>query len=226
MFSIGRLFVTTILLVDDMRSFLDLERTFLRRSDCHILTARTGLEALKIARVENPNIILLDVEMPEMNGIEATRHLMSHPETREIPVVILSSTDRVQEALDAGAQEFIKKPVDEDTFIATVRKYTHLPVRLDPRKECEMTCSLSREGGPAFSGTVVDLSLSGLLVSGGPEIPIGTRVSLDFKLGTERILAETLVVRHVKEGFGAAFDQLSNGATMAVRAFLEEDTLS
>ena len=78
-----------ILLVDDMRSFLDLEATFLARAECRILTAATGLEGIRVARAEKPDLVVLDIEMPEMNGIEFLRERKRLG--IEVPVVILSS---------------------------------------------------------------------------------------------------------------------------------------
>ena len=58
-----------ILLVDDMSNFLDLEVSFLRRKDCQIVTANDGVDALKKTKIDKPDIVLLDIEMPRMTGI-------------------------------------------------------------------------------------------------------------------------------------------------------------
>ena len=107
-----------ILLVDDMRSFLDLEATFLSRAECHLLTASTGLEAIRVARAEKPDLVVLDIEMPEMNGIQACRILKSDPSTQRIPIIMLTSMQMEEEARRAGAEHFMRKPIDEPRHTA------------------------------------------------------------------------------------------------------------
>ena len=88
---------TTILLVDDMRNFLDLETSFLRRTTSTLLFAATGVQAIKIAREKKPALIMLDIEMPEMNGIEACRILKSDSRTGRIPVVMVTTLAKRRE---------------------------------------------------------------------------------------------------------------------------------
>jgi two-component system cell cycle response regulator len=121
-----------ILLVDDMRHFLDLEATFLQRAECRVFTASTGVEAIRVAKAERPDLILLDIEMPEMNGIQACRILKSDPITQKIPVIVLTSMQMEDEARRAGADHFVRKPVDEPRFLNEVRRFIPIRERHDP----------------------------------------------------------------------------------------------
>ena len=114
--------MTKILLVDDMRNFLDLEISFLRRADCKIITAKDGLEALKLAKAEIPNIVLLDLEMPRMNGVQCCRFLKADPALKKVPVVIVTALDKKAECIKAGADDFVKKPINEEAFIREIKK--------------------------------------------------------------------------------------------------------
>ena len=80
-----------VLLVDDVRVFLEFERPFFERSGCEILTATSGTEALRIVKEQKPHIVLLDYEMPGMNGDEVCRRIKDDISTRHIPVLIVTS---------------------------------------------------------------------------------------------------------------------------------------
>ena len=114
----------TILLVDDMRSFLDLEATFLSRADCRILTASTGLEAIRVARTEKPDLIVLDIEMPEMNGFEFAEAVRRHPKLRQLPILALSSMctpASIERGRQAGFDDYIAK-FDRPGLIAALKE--------------------------------------------------------------------------------------------------------
>ncbi|MDD1620380.1 MAG: response regulator [Methylococcaceae bacterium] len=105
----------TILLVDDEPSNLRLLQVLLKADGYETLTAACGAEALVLAEERQPNLILLDILMPEMDGFEVTRRLKANPRTRNIPIIMVTSLeDRASRlwALELGAEEFLSKPVD------------------------------------------------------------------------------------------------------------------
>lgn len=212
-----------LLIVDDMKSFLDLEKAFLRRADCRLLTATTGLEAIRVAQAEMPDIIILDIEMPELNGIEATRILKANAQTSAIPIVIFSSTTRKQEALAAGAQEFVSKPVDEERFIETILRYVPLKFRKDERKTIDTACRYSRaqEHG---EGRLSDISISGCFLIAETPLWVGDSVRLFFSLPlpnmAKEIQAEAMVVRKAASGYGLGFTDISEGAKIFITEFV------
>ena len=90
-----------------------------------ILVADDGEKGCKMAAAERPDIILMDLEMPVVDGWEATRRLRGDPQTREIPIIALSAHALVGErekALAAGCNEFDTKPIEFDRLVATVRR--------------------------------------------------------------------------------------------------------
>ena len=216
-----------LLIVDDMKSFLDLERTFLRRAECKIHTAATGLEAIKVAQTVHPDLIILDVEMPEMNGIEATRILSVTPGLRDIPVVVVSSTHRDKEAIGAGAKEFLRKPIDEVAFLNLVTKYVPLKVRKDPRKELNMPAAYLCNGVLEGEGLIVDLSISGAFLTTMHQLALGDMLSMRFALpiegGVKEIQAEATVVREIQPGgYGLGFSDITEGAKLYIQEFVED----
>ena len=102
-----------ILIADDDPDILELVSFRLERAGYEVLRARNGEEAVQVAIVRRPDLAILDVMMPRLDGYEATRRLREHDETRRMPVILL--TARVQEddiarGFEAGADDYVKKP--------------------------------------------------------------------------------------------------------------------
>ncbi|MEN8724640.1 MAG: hybrid sensor histidine kinase/response regulator [Lentimonas sp.] len=113
-----------ILVVDDQPINIKLLQSKLERQGMEVLVAYNGRECLSIVEKTIPDLILLDVMMPEMDGIETCRHLKAKPETAMIPVIFVTakaSKEGKLEGLDAGAVDYITKPIDLDETLARVR---------------------------------------------------------------------------------------------------------
>ena len=98
-----------ILVVDDVQLFKELEKTFLTRTEFEIHTACTGAEALEKARVLRPKLMLLDLQMPGMSGVECCEEIKKDPELKDICVIIVTDrgneVDRAQ-CMEAGCDGF------------------------------------------------------------------------------------------------------------------------
>ena len=93
-------------------------------ADFEVLAAEDGEKGCEMAAAERPDIILMDLEMPVVDGWEATRRLRSNPQTRDIPVIALSAhalAGERERALAAGCNEFDSKPIEFDRLVATLR---------------------------------------------------------------------------------------------------------
>src|SRR5262245_42828318 len=93
--------------------------------DFGVLTAEDGEKGCEMAAAEQPDVILMDLEMPVVDGWEATRRLKGNPQTREIPIIALSAhalAGEREKALAAGCNEFDTKPIEFDRLVATVRR--------------------------------------------------------------------------------------------------------
>ena len=93
--------------------------------DFEVLTAEDGEKGCELAVAEQPDIILMDLEMPVVDGWEATRRLRHNPQTRDIPIIALSAHALAGErdkAIAAGCDEFDTKPIEFDRLVATVQR--------------------------------------------------------------------------------------------------------
>ncbi|HTB80580.1 MAG TPA: response regulator [Opitutaceae bacterium] len=113
-----------ILVVDDQPINVQLLKRKLERESIQVATAYTGQEALDIVKNEKPDLILLDVMMPDMDGIEVCQRLQENDDTRSIPVIFItarSSKEGKLEGLGVGAVDYITKPIDLDETLARVQ---------------------------------------------------------------------------------------------------------
>lgn len=113
-----------ILVVDDTEDNLDLLEFALKRKPVTMLRASSGAECLVVAERENPDVILLDIQMPEMDGYETFKRLRANPKTAKIPVVFLTAQKKdpesIEKGLALGVDEYLTKPIDvEELFVRT-----------------------------------------------------------------------------------------------------------
>src|SRR5437899_238297 len=113
-----------ILIVDDNSMNLDILRALLAAHGYEIITATDGEAALAVAREEQPDLILLDVMMPKMNGFEVCRSLKADFSVPFMPIIMVTAkadSKDIVEGLEAGGDEYLTKPVDHDALVARVR---------------------------------------------------------------------------------------------------------
>lgn len=129
-----------ILVVDDVEANVRLLEAKLTLEYYDVLTCGDGLAAIGLARAEQPDLILLDVMMPGMDGFETCRRLKADPAVRHIPVVLVTALDGRQDrirGLEAGADDFLTKPLDDVILMARVKSLTRLKMVMDELRERE-----------------------------------------------------------------------------------------
>lgn len=115
-----------ILIVEDTKTIVMVEKLMLAGQDYEIDTAGNGVEGLEKVRSLKPDLVLLDIMMPEMDGIEMCRRLKSDPETRTIPVIMVTTKgepDKVEQAFVAGCEDYVTKPIDKFELTSKVSKH-------------------------------------------------------------------------------------------------------
>ena len=124
-----------VLLVEDNEVNRYLARFLLEHGGFAVITANNGMEALEQARARKPDLILMDIQMPVMDGYEATRALKADPVLQSVPVVAITAyamPHEREQALAAGCAGHIEKPIDTSTFIATLHTYLPAPPEANP----------------------------------------------------------------------------------------------
>ena len=119
-----------ILVVDDITKNLQVVGTVLRNQGYKVMAAASGAEALKCVRTQLPDLILLDLMMPEMDGLEVCRRLKSDSTTSQVPVIFLTASNEMEHLVngfEVGAVDYVTKPFNPPELLARVR--THLELK-------------------------------------------------------------------------------------------------
>lgn len=115
--------IKRILVVDDSATERHALRDLLQKAGYDVLSSENGEDAIRKARQMKPDLILMDVVMPGLNGFQATRAISRDPETKAIPVIMCTSksqeTDKIW-GLRQGAKDYVVKPVDRDVLLAKI----------------------------------------------------------------------------------------------------------
>ena len=147
---------SSVLVVDDNEQNLELIQAYLEELGGEIRAARDGVEALAAVEAAAPDMILLDVMMPRMSGFQACARIKSNPQTRDIPVLMITALNEVgdvERAVESGADDFLTKPVNKLELLTRVRSL--LRVR-QLKKQLDRTLEEMRRLGrddPGATGT-------------------------------------------------------------------------
>lgn len=188
----------TLLLVDDVDLFLQLQISYLgnRRFDIH--TAKSGTEALEKARGLKPDLILLDMFMPDITGDVVCRILKDDPETASIPVIIVSSgtrDDTRKRCEVAGCDGLIYKPVRKDLLLSVVEKFLGIHIRRSQRARVSLSATIIFQG-VELPATIRSLSSDGAFAESKSGSMAGDLVEMRMTLPDieEEILVRTAAV--------------------------------
>lgn len=116
----------TVLLIEDNEQNLYLTTFLLERHGVRVVQARSGPEGLALARMERHDLIIMDIQLPGMDGYAVTKELRQDPSQRGVPIVAVTSFampgDR-ERAIEAGCSGYIEKPINPDTFLNEIRRF-------------------------------------------------------------------------------------------------------
>ena len=159
-----------VLVVDDVEVNVKLLEAKLASEYFSVVSANNGPSAIEIAIAESPDIILLDVMMPRMDGFEVCRRLKANALTADIPVVMVTALSDVSDrlrGLEAGADDFLTKPVNDTALFARVRSLVRLKRMMDELRLREEVCGRFSSAGTG-DGPTADLDAARILLVAEP----------------------------------------------------------
>jgi CheY-like chemotaxis protein len=225
-----------ILLVDDVAFFRDVMRDYFKRTPATIMMAASGQEAIDTSLRDSPDLIYMDVAMPEMSGIEACRNIKAQPILNKIPVLLVFTPDRdatVAEVEASGCDGYLAKPFAREAFLNLGHRHLFDIERRERRVPCQMTVDFSING-EEFQGRGVDISLNGFYVEFRNEIPPNSRIRASFLLPTtsaDKIEAFGRITwinqgfprqnLTLPQGFGVEIQSIEKGSVEVIRRYLE-----
>ena len=174
-----------VMLADDVVLFLELEKTFFQRREIDLVIARTGQQAVELANAERPDLIFMDLFMPEMNGDEACRLIKKNPELAEIPIVMVTQGGREQDVAlcrDAGCDEVLFKPINRHLFMATANRFLELVDRQHPRVMARLQVRYGSDPQPTLTDYALNICDGGFFIATASPDTIKEPLSLEFVL--------------------------------------------
>ncbi len=116
----------TLLIIEDNFQNLYMMRFLLEKKGFRVIGAENGREGVRMALAHRPRVILLDIQLPEMDGYAVAGELKKHPELKDVPIVAVTSYAMVgdrERILSAGATGYIEKPINPETFVDEISRY-------------------------------------------------------------------------------------------------------
>jgi CheY-like chemotaxis protein len=158
-----------LLLVDDTELFLAMEKSFLERREFTLHTARSGSEALEKARTIQPDLILLDLHMPDLSGDLVCARLKEDPRFQKTPIIIATSEKNrptLVKCIEAGCDAILPKPFNKEMLVRTIQEVLVVAQRQWRRVEVQIPCTVRIED-EELQSTIKNISQGGRLSRSG-----------------------------------------------------------
>lgn len=219
----------TILLVDDIQMFIEIQKEFLQDSQVAILTARDGLEALKVIKIRLPDLVFMDLQMPGMDGAACCRAIKSDPTLRNIPVVMITSGGKPEyreQCSSAGCDDFLIKPLDRDHFLEIAKRFIPSINRREKRIpfNADVSILINHE---TLACTLYNLSMGGAYVESDYQATPRDVIRIAFTLPDGaiidcpgRVAWVNSSIATMPHGFGVQFALLTSNAKEALTKFI------
>jgi CheY-like chemotaxis protein len=196
----------TVLIADDLKFFLEVESTYLKRGGFEVISAESGDQAVQLASTRRPSLVLLDLEMPKMDGAAACAAMRRDPLLGATPIIIMSATgtpENRERCLKAGCTEFVIKPQKPEELLGIVARILKLRHRESDRITVLFNVT-GTHGGRQVVGRAANLSSGGLMLETPSPIAVGSMLELEFFLPKIRhavkVKAEVLRADSAAEG--------------------------
>ena len=228
-----------ILLVDDVNLFLEQEKSFLNNEEFRLLSAHNGVEALKTAMEEHPELVFMDLNMPVMDGDKCCVTMKADKHLNEIPVVMViqgGNEEDFERCWRAGCDDIIAKPLNRNFFLAVTKRYLKMQYRKSPRYMARLCISYSR-GSKVLTDYSVNMSTGGVFLETDNLLPVDSLLTVEFTLRdnptaikcTGRVAwlnhPEALKNQNLPVGMGLQFVGLSLDDMNTIRQFIKEQAL-
>ena len=187
----------TLLIIDDTIDNLRVAVDLLHAYGFRVLTASNGADGIERAGLAQPDLILLDIRMPGLDGFETCRRLKAHPQTAQIPVLFmtaLTDADNKIRGFDLGAVDYVTKPFDSSELLARVRTHLELnDLRLHlEERVADRTTALAEEVARRKQSQAEQAMLLDLLRQQGEQLRAATRQTLEHEAQLPRSLSAQL----------------------------------
>jgi CheY-like chemotaxis protein len=224
-----------VLVVDNVKSILEREKSLLNRESFLVFSATSGEEAIQVHKKEKVDIIIMDLDMPDMPGDEVCRAIRSDDELKKVSIIIatlVGGEEETERCRNAGANLCIRKPINKDELAEKMANLLGVPARQAIRILVKVKVE-GKIGSDFFIANTVDVSVTGLLFECDRELGAGDTVETSFFLpgngGYNRVVVKSQLMRSVpSEGsfkrYGVKFTEFKEGTPQLIAEFIEKKT--
>lgn len=224
-----------VLLVDDVKSIVEREKTLLDRDIFQVFVATSGPEAIDIHKREKVDIIVMDLNMPQMSGDVACKIIREDQDLKKVSIILatmVNSQEELDRCTSSGANACIKKPVDRDELVGKMSSLLGIPSRQAIRILVRVKVE-GKVGNDFFIANTVDVSVSGMLFECDKSLHIGDMLEASFFLpgssGYNRVVARGEIMREApgsgeNRKFGVKFVEFKEGSSEMVAEFIQKKT--
>lgn len=216
-----------ILIADDLHAFVEKEKSILNRSDFTIFTTTSSREALELHRSEKMDLIIIDLDMPEMNGDELCSIVRKDPSIQQVSVIIVGSNSEsdIKRSKRCQANAYVTKPIMPLQLLEKVSQLLDIPERKSYRVLLKVSVN-GKSPDETFFCSSQNISTSGILIETEKTLKKGDSISCSFFLpGAERVSVNAEVVRITTNGkgtfqYGARFLDLKSQYRASIDSFI------
>ena len=181
-----------ILIVDDVEFALEQQRSLFARTSCNVITAVNGKEALDAIRRERPDLVIMDLYMPVMNGDECCKIVKEDISLRRTPIIMITSAHKEEEknrCLAAGCDDFVTKPILKiEPFFDKIKRFINIAVREHVRVPIDAEVSYYFNG-KEFSSHVRDIGEGGVFIESVTPLSAGDKIDMIFTIpNTDKLI--------------------------------------
>lgn len=227
-----------VLLVDDVEFIVDVMNSYLKKTPVETCRANNGQSAIDMALLHWPDLIVMDVAMPEMDGVEACRAIKANGKLKDLPVILIYDPERdppAEELMKCGCADLITKPLAREDFLTITHRHLFHIERRERRAPCQMTVNFT-VGGESYQGLGVDISRSGMYVEFRDALLEKSNVDVSFLLATiseKAVVAKGYIVwvnqghprpnLNMPQGLGIEFQLIGEESKAIINKYLEEN---
>ena len=173
-----------LLLVDDVRLMRGIAKNYFNQSEFQISTARGGQEALRMAIAIRPHLIIMDAEMPEMDGVECCRQIKNNPDLFTTPVILLSDDgkEKIEYGWSSGCDGLLVRPMGRRELLTAARQYVTLANRAAPRIDRNVLVKYGRDDGDEWHDYAHNLGTGGIFLATERSFEPGDEFSIEFMI--------------------------------------------
>lgn len=232
----------TILIVDDVQFFLEQERTFFNREEFILILAKNGREAYDIIKEKKPDLVFMDLYMPEMDGDACCYAIKKDPELRHIPIIMVTqggTEEDFERCWQAGCDDIIVKPLNKMYFVAVTKRFLQITFRTVPRFTARIRIEyrLGDRESALLTDYTVNLSTGGVFIETGTLLSNDTILDISFMLpGHEGPIVckgrvawtndpENRLHKELPGGMGIQFQDLDWSDMVKIRQFIMKEGL-